>query len=131
MADLTRLPGTASLDEVIAVIERDGGVIVEDFLSPAIIAELKADLLPKIEGCSPGRDDFSRSRPRRMSALFAKSRRVADVVTHPLFLGAAEHSVNSPVVYGSGEHARSIRPGLRIGGTQMIQIGPREKAQPL
>src|SRR5262249_42960889 len=40
MADLTRLPGTASLDEVIAVIERDGGMIVEDFLSPAIIAEL-------------------------------------------------------------------------------------------
>jgi len=32
MADLTGLPGTASLNEVIAVIEGDGGVIVEDFL---------------------------------------------------------------------------------------------------
>lgn len=131
MPDLTRLPGTASLDEVIAVIERDGGVIVEDFLPPAIIAELKADLLPKIEACSAGRDDFSGFRTRRMSALFAKSRRVADVVTHPLFLGAAEHFINTPVVYGSGEHVRSIRPGLRIGGTQMIQIGPREGAQTL
>ena len=47
MADLTRLPGTVSLDEVMAVIERDGGVIVEDFLPPAIIAELKADLGPR------------------------------------------------------------------------------------
>ena len=80
MADLTRLPGTASLDEVIAVIERDGGVIVEGFLPPAIIAELKSDLLPKIEACSAGRDDFSGFRTRRMSALFAKSRRAADVV---------------------------------------------------
>jgi ectoine hydroxylase-related dioxygenase (phytanoyl-CoA dioxygenase family) len=131
MADLTRLPGTASLDEVIAVIERDGGAIVEDFLPPAIIAELKADLLPKIEACSPGRDDFSGFRTRRMSALFAKSRRVADVLTHPLFLGAAEHFINRPVVYGSGEYVRSIRPGLRIGATQMIQIGPGEGAQPL
>jgi ectoine hydroxylase-related dioxygenase (phytanoyl-CoA dioxygenase family) len=128
---LTRLRGTASLDEVIAAIERDGGVIVEDFLPPAIIAELKADLLPKIEACATGRDDFSGFRTRRMSALFAKSRRVADVATHPLFLGAAEHFVNRPVVYGSGEHVRSVRPGLRIGGSQMIQIGPGEGAQPL
>ena len=118
MAELTRLPGTASLDEVIAVIEQNGGVIVEDFLPPEIIAELKVDLLPKIEACSAGRDDFSGFRTRRMSALFAKTRRVADVVIHPLFLGAAEHFVNRPVVYGSGEHVRSVRPGLRIGGSQ-------------
>src|SRR5688572_8620383 len=131
MADLTRLPGTASLDDVIAVIDRDGGVIVEGFLPPEVIAELKAELLPKLEACSAGRDDFSGFQTRRMSALFAKSRRVADVAIHPLFLGAAEHFVNRPVVYGSGEHARSVRPGLRIGGTQMIQIGPGEGAQPL
>jgi hypothetical protein len=131
MADLTRLPGNAALDEAIALLERDGGVIVEDYLPPAIISELKADLLPKIEACSPGRDDFSGFKTRRMSALFAKSRRVADVVTHPLLLGAAEHFVNRPLVYGSGEHVRSVRPGLRIGGTQMIQIGPGEGAQPL
>ena len=131
MADLTRLPASASLNEVIAVIERDGGVIMEDFLPAATIAELKADLLPKLEACSAGRDDFSGFKTRRMSALFAKSRRVADVVIHPLFLGAAEHFINRPVVYGSGEHARSICPGLRIGGTQMIQIGPGEEAQPL
>ena len=131
MADLTRLPGAASLDEVVAVIERDGGVIVEDFVPQPIIAELKADLLPKVAACSTGRDDFSGFRTRRMSNLFAKTRRVADVVTHPLLLGAAEHFVNTPVVYGSGEYARAVRPGLRIGGSQLIQIGPGEGAQPL
>ena len=131
MANLTRLPGAAPLDEVIAVIERDGGVIVEDFLSPAIIAELKRDLLPRIDTCSTGRDDFSGFRTRRMSNLFAKTRRVADAVTHPLLLGAAEHFVNTPAVYGSGEQARAVRPGLRIGASQLIQIGPGEGAQPL
>ena len=94
MVGLMRLPGTVSLDEVIAAIERDGGVIVENFLSPATIAELRVDLLPKLEVCSTGRDGFSGFRTRRMSALFAKSRRVADVVTHPLLLGAAEHFIN-------------------------------------
>jgi hypothetical protein len=113
------------------VIARDGGVIVEDFLPAQVIDELKADLLPKIAARSPGRDDFSGFKTRRMSALFDKSRRVADVVLHPLFLGAAEHFVDVPVVYGSGDHARTVRPGLRIGATQLIQIGPGQDAQPL
>lgn len=131
MTNLTRLPGSASLDEVVAALERDGGVIVTDFVPPAMIAGLKADLLPELAARAPGRDDFSGFKTRRMSALFAKSRRVADVVTHPLFLGAAEHFVDRPVVYGSGEQARAVRPGLRIGGAQLIQIGPGEGAQPL
>jgi ectoine hydroxylase-related dioxygenase (phytanoyl-CoA dioxygenase family) len=131
MSDLTRLPGTASQGDVVAALERNGGVIVADFVAPAVLAELKADLLPKLETCSPGRDAFSGFRTRRMSALFAKTRRVADVATHPLFLGAAEHFINRPVVYGSGERARSVRPGLRIGVTQLIQIGPGQGAQPL
>ena len=131
MVDLTRLPGSASLDSVIAVIERDGGVVVEDYLPAATIAELKSHLLPEIEARAVGRDDFSGFRTRRMSALFAKSRRVVDVVTHPLLRGAAEHFVNGPVVYGSGEYARSVRPGLRVGASQLIQIGPGEGAQPL
>lgn len=128
---LTTVPGSASLDDVIAVMERDGGVIVGDFVSPAMLAELEADLLPKIDAVATGRDDFSGFRTRRMSALFAKSRRVADLVVHPLFLGAAAHFVNQPVVYGAGEHARAVRPGLRIGGSQLIQIGPGQGAQPL
>ena len=128
---LTTLPAAASLDELIAVIDRDGGAIVEDFVTSAIIDELKSALLPKIAGVSAGRDDFSGFATRRMSALFAKTRRVADMVVHPLFLGIAEHFVNQPLVYGAGEHARSVRPGLRIGAAQLIQIGPGQGAQPL
>lgn len=131
MSDLTRLAGDASLDRVIAIMERDGGVIVENYVPPSTIAELKADLLPKIAERSAGRDDFSGFKTRRMSALFAKSRRTVDVAMHPLLRGTAEHFVNRPVVYGSGDHARAVRPGLRVGASQLIQIGPAQGAQPL
>lgn len=128
---LARLPGTTSLDDLIEAIDRDGGAIVEDYVSSSLIDELKTDLLPKIEQRSAGRDDFSGTRTRRMSALFDKSRRVADTIVHPLLLGAAEHFVNQPLVYGSGEYERAVRPGLRIGASQLIQIGPGQGAQPL
>jgi ectoine hydroxylase-related dioxygenase (phytanoyl-CoA dioxygenase family) len=131
MSDLARLAGTASLDDVIAAIDRDGGAIIEDYVSSQIVHELEADLLPQIGKISTGRDDFAGTKTRRMSALFARTRRIADVVVHPLLLGASEHFVNQPVVYGSGEYARAVRPGLRIGASQLIQIGPGQGAQPL
>ncbi len=131
MAGLVHLPGKIDLDAVIEVIDRDGGAIIDDFLPAATIDELKADLMPQIATRGGGSDDFTGFRTRRMSALFDKSRRVADAVLHPLFLGAAEHFVNVPSIYGAGDYARAVRPGLRIGGSQLIQIGPGEGAQPL
>lgn len=128
---LTRLPGTSGVDDVVAVIRRDGGVIIEDFLTAAQLDDLRADLLPRIAALPAGEDAFSGRHTRRLAALFAHSRRMADVATHPLFLGPAEHLVNTPVTYGSGERARQRRPGLRIGATQLIQISPGESAQPI
>ncbi|MFM2278758.1 MAG: hypothetical protein RLZZ444_989 [Pseudomonadota bacterium] len=132
MSDLARLSNaTATVDNVVATIERDGGVIIEDFISPELIAELEADLLPKLDRSGAGGDDFTGFRTRRMSALFAKTRRMADIVLHPLFHGAAERLVNVPTKYWSGEQELSIKPGLRIGVTQLIQIAPGETPQSL
>lgn len=131
MADLVRLTDSASTDEATAVIARDGGVIVEDFLSSAALEQIKADLLPQLNSRKAGEDDFSGFQTRRMSALFAKTRHLAEVVTHPLFLGPAENLINRPIGYWSGEDRFEVRPGLRIGVTQLIQIAPGETAQSL
>lgn len=129
MVDLTRLPPDATVDTVIEVIERDGGVIIEDFLSQEVMEEIKADLLPKLEKVSGGDDDFLGFKTRRMSALFAKTRRMADILTHPLYLQPAERIVNKPISYWSGDFRHEVSPGIRVGATQLIQIGPGEGAQ--
>ena len=129
MPNVERLTNAASVDQVVATIERDGGVIIEDFLPAAIVDEIKADLLPLLDQRGVGRDKFAGLRTRRMSALFAKTRRIADVVTHPIFLGAAEALLNRPVSYWSGENRFEMRPGIRVSVAQLIQIAPGEKAQ--
>jgi ectoine hydroxylase-related dioxygenase (phytanoyl-CoA dioxygenase family) len=129
MTTLTRLPADATVDDVVAAVRADGGVIVEDFLPSRVVDELRNELLPKIAQVSTGVEDFSGFKTRRMAALFAHSRRVADVALHPLFHDAAEELVNVPVEYLQGFH--TVKPGLRIGATQLIQIGPGEGAQPL
>ena len=132
MAELARLSaGAASVGGVVAALERDGGVIVERFLSPATLAGLRADLLPRLENQATGRDRFSGHRTRRLSALFAHTRHIAEVATHPLYLPAAKHFVCRPRDVWVGEQLRPVAADIRIGVTQAIQIGPGQAAQPL
>ena len=131
MIELTRLANTATVDDVVSVVERDGGVIIEDFLAPEVLDEIKSDLMPRLNAKSVGNNEFTGFQTRRMSALFAYTRRMADIATHPLYLPAAERIVNKPVGYWSGEYRHQMSPGLRIGATQLIQIGPGQPAQTL
>lgn len=131
MKEVTRLARSANTDAVIAALEETGGVVIEDFVDAATLDGLKSDLLPLMEGKATGRDAFSGDKTRRMGALFAHTRHVADVVTHPLFLPVAEHFIDRPVANWAGEDPYILTPGLRVGVTQAIQIGPGQGAQPL
>ena len=129
MNGLTRLANISTVDDVVAILERDGGVIIENFLAADVLEEIKSDLVPHLDAKSGGNNEFSGFQTRRMSALFAYSRRMADIATHPLYLPAAERIVNQPVRYWTGEYRHEMSPGLRIGVTQIIQIGPGQPAQ--
>jgi len=131
MAGLTTLPGTATVDDVLEVIDRDGGVIVQQYLSSAVMDELRADLMPKLLANPTGKEKFHGLRTRRLARLFAHSRRMVDVVTQPLFLESAKRIIDTPIVYWRGERQLDMKPGIRIGVAQLIQIGPGEPAQML
>lgn len=131
MTQLTRLSRSATAEDVVAVLERDGGVIIERFLERETIAAIKSDLLPRMKNQSTGRDAFSGDKTRRMGALFAHTRHVADVVTHPQYLPVARHILSKPVLTWTGDTRYETAPDVRIGVTQAIQIGPGQGAQPL
>ena len=128
---LTRLDRSATTHDVIDQLELHGGVIVRDFLSSELLASLRADILPRVDLQSTGRDAFSGDKTRRLGALFAHSRHCADVVLDPLFLPVAEHFLIHAHEVWVGEQRVSFMTDIRIGVTQAIQIGPGESAQPL
>lgn len=132
MVGLARLDGTATQTaDVIAALERDGGVIIEDFLSGDTLAGLRGDLLPQLDGQSAGRDSFSGHRTRRLSRLFARTAHMAEIALHPLYLPVAEHFVARPRDIWVGDTRHAVSADIRIGVTQAIQIAPGETAQPL
>jgi hypothetical protein len=131
MAGLRELPHDAACDDVVDALERDGGVIIEDFLSEVTLAGLRHDLLPLLERQSMGRDGFSGFKTRRLSALFAHTRHCAEIATHPLYLKPAEHFVCRRRDLWVGDERLSLAADIRIGVTQAIQLAPGETAQPL
>lgn len=131
MSHLTRVQRAASKEKVIAILERDGGVIIEGFLDANVLNGLRSDLLPRISERSTGRDSFSGGQTRRLGALFAHTRHCAQVVTDPLFLPVAEHFLKHRHEVWVGDVRHTFQSEVRIGVTQAIQIGPGEGAQPL
>jgi ectoine hydroxylase-related dioxygenase (phytanoyl-CoA dioxygenase family) len=129
---LMRLTNDATVDDVLATIVRDGGLIIEDFLSADVLEGLRTDLYPRLAATAAGMEDgFAGVRTRRLSRLFAHSRWMADIALHPLYIGAAEALIEKPIQMWVGDERVSVTPGLRVGATQAIQIGPGQKAQPL
>lgn len=132
MAGLTRLTREAEVGQVIDVIERDGGVIIEGMLRPETLEGLRADLLPLLERTPTGKDAvFDGQKTRRLSRLFARTRHVAEIAVDPLFYDTALHFVSRPMETWHAGEMRMAGPGLQLGMTQAIQIAPGEGAQPL
>lgn len=132
MTGLETLCGrTATAEDVIAVLERDGGVIIENFMSDEMLGGLREDLVPLLEKQPAGRDEQAGMYTRRLSRLFARTSHIADMATHPLYLPIAEHFVCRAQEAWFGDHRLEIVPDLRIGVTQAIALGPNETAQGL
>jgi ectoine hydroxylase-related dioxygenase (phytanoyl-CoA dioxygenase family) len=133
MTGIATLPKEATVDDVVDRLQQDGGVIVEDMLSDAILDRLWTDLGPFLRRTPFGADGFAGSRTRRCSALFAKTMAATDMVLAPHFLGAAERILfeahESPMME-DGQRFIS-QASLQVSVTQAIEIWPGQAAQPL
>ncbi|WP_213878922.1 phytanoyl-CoA dioxygenase family protein [Pseudomonas sp. dw_358] len=129
---LVTLPNTASVEQVVEVIERDGGVIIADFMTGTAFEELKQQIDAALDTSSFGHENFFvGTSTRRASRLFARCSRMVDVVLHPLYLGAAGKILQKPVSVWFGQERTTVTPQIQIGMTQAIQIHPGQGKQPL
>jgi ectoine hydroxylase-related dioxygenase (phytanoyl-CoA dioxygenase family) len=131
MPELRRVPADAPLDDVLPLLTADGAVVVEDFVTTDVLGELWDDLGPGLVAETFGADATSGTRTRRLSSLFARTRRLTPVVTHPLFLGAARRILQQPSTIWMGRERVEVTPNIQIGVTQAIQIHPGQGRQPL
>jgi ectoine hydroxylase-related dioxygenase (phytanoyl-CoA dioxygenase family) len=113
---IEHLPATATPEEVTAALARDGVVVVDRLVAPAVMDRVRAELAPHLEATPTGRDGFAGRRTRRTGGLVARSETCRELIQHPLVLGAVR-----------GVLAKATSFQLHL--TQVIAIGPGEPAQ--
>lgn len=99
----------------IARIERDGYSIIEDFLSPATLAEVRRVLGLYLDTHS-GRNDFEGTRTERVYTLVARGRVFWDIVLDDRVLTLCD---------------RFLLPNYLLTASQAIRIHPGETPQPI
>ncbi|MFT3851260.1 MAG: phytanoyl-CoA dioxygenase family protein [Ilumatobacteraceae bacterium] len=127
---LTVFPVTASVEAVNSVIERDGGAIIENYLSTEELEAIRADLLPLYDDFGWGIGVIG-ERTRRFGCLFRYSVRLAAVAEQKHFIGAAEYFLTSPHRTWYGDDFTEMRNEYRLTLTQAIGIYPGQGYQGL
>jgi hypothetical protein len=124
---LARLPADATAGLIIDAVARDGAVIVEGFLAPALLDRLRAELLPAVTERPLGAwkhpkdmaagGSFAGTRTKRVGGIVARSRAFHEVVVDPRLIALAD---------------RFLLPSCatyRLHGTQLMAVGPGETDQ--
>jgi ectoine hydroxylase-related dioxygenase (phytanoyl-CoA dioxygenase family) len=117
MPELVTLSADTSADEIIAVLERDGALILEGLISEAEVDAIAAELKPYVDVTRTGNESFSGHRTTRTGALVARSPRVRTLVLDRRIRALCDH-VLLP-------HCERYQ--LHLG--QVIRIMPGQEAQ--
>jgi ectoine hydroxylase-related dioxygenase (phytanoyl-CoA dioxygenase family) len=110
-----RFERDATVREVVDALGVQGYAVVERFLDPGRVADMRDDLDRVLADTPEGRNDFEGYRTKRIYALFAKTRVFDDLAVHPLVLGVLDEVL---------EH-------YQLSAPTGIEIGPDSPEQPL
>ena len=121
---LVHLPPDCTADDIIEINERDGGVIVDGWLSSELLERFNHDIDPWLgnhqgtDSGSAASDAFLGLRTRRLQGLLVKAPSFVEILLDPRLLAFAE-GVLGP-----------ISPDIILNDGEVIDIGPGESAQP-
>jgi ectoine hydroxylase-related dioxygenase (phytanoyl-CoA dioxygenase family) len=103
------------IDEIVAALDRDGYAVIPDAIGSEQVATATAELEVILQSTPTGRDDFEGRRTQRVYALFAKTRSLDAMATHPLVLAVLDHvlghyqlSAPAAIAIGPGESAQAL-----------------------
>lgn len=114
---VTTLKNTATVEQALAAIDRDGCVIIENLAPTPLMDEVDHDLDPYFGRTPNGEGYFVGYQTKRMGALVAKSRGCRELILQPTVLGVMD-ALLLPMC--SAYH---------LNLTQAIRICPGEVAQ--
>ena len=117
MTPLQHLPADAESSVIVAAVQQDGAVILDDVLSEAFIAALREETDPYMEHTSNGEDHFAGHHTTRTGGLLVRSEKCRELIEHQTILNPCN------------EFLAPYCERVQLHLTQIIRIRPGETAQ--
>ena len=117
MAQIEHLPASSSGDEINAVLERDGAVIIDDVLASEKRDQIASEIAPFLDNKVCGRDEFTGFSTQRIGALVARSATCGELALHPQMLAAGPN------------YLAPFCDDIQLHFTSAVCIGPGESEQ--
>ena len=125
MVQVTHVPSDSTVADIIEIVERDGIVIIDDFVSPSWLAKFNSSVQASIENYQPydyGEPEameFLGHQTIRLNGLISKSSNYIELMTDERLLGVMDHFL-AP---NCGQY--------RLNSSEIIEIHGGETAQEL
>ncbi|KAJ5830608.1 uncharacterized protein N7525_008861 [Penicillium rubens] len=138
---LVTIDSSEPLEKIIKVIERDGGVIVSNFLSPELLKECMDAIEPFFQGRNTYDSratheelgpDFFPEGSQRVYALLAKiPDQLTKIVRLPVWQGIMAQFLNDEFSSYTGDRLVPQKSGYMLASTAALRLVPGAKPQPL
>ena len=117
MTQLQHLPADAESSAIVAAVQQDGAVILDNVLSDGFIAALREETDPYMEHTSNGEDHFAGHHTTRTGGLLVRSEKCRELIEHDTILNPCN------------EFLAPYCERVQLHLTQIIRIRPGETAQ--
>lgn len=118
-------------EALVEVLNRDGGVIVENLFTPELAAQIKGELKPYFDTDRIDKSGFFPETTQRASGLIAISPGCIDYLTSPLLLEVSEAILTSTYSFWVGEKLRTVTSKPQISSTAGFRVNPGGRQQAL
>lgn len=117
--------------QLVEVLHRDGGVIVENLITPELAAQIKTELKPYFDTDRIDKTGFFPETTQRASGLISISPGCIDYLTTPLLIEVANAILTSTYSFWIGEKQRTVVSKPQISSTAGFRVNPGGRAQAL
>jgi ectoine hydroxylase-related dioxygenase (phytanoyl-CoA dioxygenase family) len=111
------MPAEAESSAIVAAVQQDGAVILDDVLTEGFIAALREETDPYMEHTSNGEDHFAGHHTTRTGGLLVRSEKCRELIEHQTILNPCN------------EFLAPYCERVQLHLTQIIRIRPGETAQ--
>ena len=123
-------PATTT-DLLIEIIERDGGVIVENIISQELAGRIKTELKPYFDTDKVDASGFFPHTTQRATGLLGRSDGCVELAMNPTFINVANRLISSTYTYWTGQTQETVTAKPIISSTVGFRVNPGGKQQGL